>query len=122
MEKIGNIEGIEKELFNGIKENLSKIVDILPKNEIPDLNSAVKILREIRKISYENINQFQHEALILRAVKWLNENNDDNLEWFWNPHQTGGADEPDLEGRNSKGEIIVSAEITTSENPVNRRR
>jgi hypothetical protein len=38
--------------------------------------------------------------------------------WEWNPHQTGGNDEPDLVGKNNKGIILYSIEATTSEKPI----
>ena len=85
---------------------------------IDSLSEGVEFLRTIRKSIYEDLNQIQHEALILRAVRWLQRK--DHVPglalWEWNPRQTGNADEPDLRAIVNR-EALVSAEATASEQP-----
>ena len=64
------------------------------------------------------MNQLQHEALILEVAKLLRDDfHPSVVRWLWNPRQTGCKDEPDLRGLDDEGQIVVSAEVTTSDNP-----
>ena len=49
-------------------------------------------------MSYEDLNQIQHEEMILRAVLALQSDEfaKENIQGYWNPRQTGRKDEPDL--------------------------
>jgi len=90
-------------------------------NEVDNLSSASSCLRDMRIAHYEDINQLQHAIMILDAWEFLKKSNKyesfEILQWFWNPHQTGGGEEPDLRGM-LNGVTVISAEITTSESPV----
>lgn len=81
-------------------------------------DAAVAVLKNLRSETYEDLNQIQHEHLVLRAAGWLlaNTASTSETEWFWNPRQTGDAEEPDLLGRHRDG-TVISAEITTSQWP-----
>ena len=81
--------------------------------------AGIGILDRLRRETYEDINQIQHEHLIVCAAEWLLANQRCSAEtlWFWNPRQTGDHSEPDLRGSHS-GKVVISAEITTSERPV----
>lgn len=81
--------------------------------------AGVGILQQLRGETYEDLNQIQHEHLIVRAAEWLIAEGKcpASTEWFWNPRQTGDHEEPDLRGVQSNA-ILVSAEITTSHTPV----
>ena len=70
-------------------------------------------------MAYENLNQMQHEYLILLAARYLAEQAavPADTSWQWNPRQTGGSSEPDLQG-SAGAAVLVSAEITTSRRPV----
>ena len=103
---------------------LQKVKQLIAANRIvvaedpSNLKSGIEILKRLRKAIYEDLNQIQHEGMILRAARFL-ESNDlvgQEVEWYWNPRQTGTADEPDLQG-SVAGRIVVSAEITASESP-----
>lgn len=76
-------------------------------------------MADLRKEVYEDLNQLQHEAMILRVARAISSTDflGDTIEWCWNPRQTGSAEEPDLRGE-IKGKAVVSAEITTSANPM----
>lgn len=79
---------------------------------------AIKVLENIRHDVYEDLNQIQHEYLIIRAAEWLekNESIPHAAMWHWNPRQTGTADQPDL-ACDLNDSRIISAEITTSKKP-----
>ncbi len=109
----------EKKLFTiAIKAQLKRMKDSIP-SEIKNLKEGIDTLQQLRKKEYEYINQNQHAVLILEAAEWLEKHlsHYQNIDWFWNPHQTGGAKEPDLLGK-CNGKSVIAAEITTSENPV----
>lgn len=118
MERIGNFESAELKVL----EDSCHLLDTLRKKCIGEPDSAadaVSVLANIRDLAYENLNQIQHEYLILLAAKYLTEKNvvSADTSWQWNPRQTGGSNEPDLQG--SIGPVVqVSAEITTSRRPV----
>jgi hypothetical protein len=80
---------------------------------------GISILDRLRRESYEDLNQIQHEHLIVRAAEWLETDaqHEVGMEWGWNPRQTGDSSEPDLRG-SVRSTVVVSAEITTSERPV----
>lgn len=84
-------------------------------DSVHDVTDAIALLMRLREETAEDINQIQHEHLILLAVEWLTAHHicTPDAVWHWNPRQTGGVDEPDLRGSDSRG-IIVSAEVTTS--------
>lgn len=120
MLEINSIEEEKMKLLNQINTMFDNWKNINLSNE-SSLNKAVDKLRQLRITDYERINQLQHAALILKGAEWL-ENQDKyknlgRIDWSWHPHQTGGNDEPDLRGK-INGKVIISAEITTSENPV----
>ena len=119
MELIKSIAGKKQELLDNINKMFNNWREINFNSE-SDLDKAVSKLRKVRISDYENINQFQHAALILNCAEWLEKQdkykNLGKIDWSWHPHQTGGSDEPDLKGE-VNGQIIISAEVTTSENP-----
>jgi hypothetical protein len=79
---------------------------------------AVALLARLREEVYEDLNQLQHEHLIIRAAVWLRDNNlvPPDTSWSWNPRQTGDHTEPDLAAE-VRGARVASAEITASANP-----
>jgi len=81
-------------------------------------SDAIPLLMQIREETAEEINQVQHEQLILGVAEGLIGQGivPTNTVWEWNPRQTGTADEPDLRG-SAAGEIVASAEVTTSLEP-----
>ncbi len=118
MEIIGNIIGAEKKVLSdasALIAELSRLSAVTPQSA----EHAVSMLAAIRDAVYENLNQIQHEYLILVAAKHLLNLGfaKETIEWSWNPRQTGGAFEPDLEGK-LNGETVISAEITTSRRPI----
>jgi hypothetical protein len=78
----------------------------------------VRMISKLRTLAYEDINQLQHEYLILRAARWLVQNNHSpaDASWEWHPQQTGDENEPDLQWKEGD-RILISAEVTASANP-----
>lgn len=76
------------------------------------------MLVDLRRATYEDLNQIQHEYAALRAIEWMVARQIVSSEalWEWNPRQTGTAIEPDVRAV-LKGEIVVSGEVTTSPEP-----
>jgi len=87
-------------------------------SEIETLDAGLSAMRRIRLDVYENLNQIQHESLLVRAREQLeaHEPRLSKARWFWNPRQTGDDSEPDLRALIG-GRIVVSGEATTSEAP-----
>ncbi|KGO85488.1 hypothetical protein Q765_15795 [Flavobacterium rivuli WB 3.3-2 = DSM 21788] len=86
--------------------------------EIPkDLTSQVQLLSNIRKDLYEDLNQMQHAALIIKAAESLQKEFPSINKWHWHPKQTSHPDYADLTGY-VDNEIFLNAEVTTSLNPV----
>lgn len=118
MEKIGTFQEAHSKVLTDIQKVLATIHQISLK-PCTSAEVGIRILDRLRKEAYEDLNQIQHEHLIVRAAEWLLANNKCQPEtlWHWNPRQTGDHSEPDLRGLCNE-KIILSAEITTSENPV----
>ena len=118
MENIGDLVSAEQKVL----ADSSLLLQTLRENCVTEPCSAadaVRVLANIRDLAYENLNQIQHEYLILLAAKYLAEKSITPAEtyWQWNPRQTGGSSEPDLQG-SVGATVLVSAEITTSRRPV----
>jgi hypothetical protein len=118
VEEIGDIACAETTLLNELKEVFSHI-RVAGKAEPTNLELGLEILKTLRRLVYEDMNQLQHEALIIKVAKLLEVDFYPSvaISWLWNPRQSGAKDEPDLRGMDHRGQIIVSAEVTTSENP-----
>jgi hypothetical protein len=86
----------------------------------PDSTAAgIDLLRRLRQQVYENLNQIQHEYLILQAAACIRREHLVEVEghqWFWNPRQTGKGTEPDLSVFLGT-EQVISTEVTASEDP-----
>jgi len=117
MQKIENSTSAEAKLLADIQSVLS-IIKRLSDQQIENVQVGVAQLRMIRSSVYEDINQIQHEYLIVRALGWLlQEGCASEVTWEWNPRQTGTSNEPDLRGSLS-GTVLISAEASASERPV----
>ena len=117
MEKIINISQAKEKVLSDMNKFISTIRRSVGE-DVSSLSDGLVRLRNVRSSVYENLNQIQHEYLILQGLLWLSENgfNQPEINWYWNPRQTGDAEEPDLRATvNDK--IVLSAEATTSESP-----
>lgn len=83
------------------------------------IEDGMRRLATLRAQSYEHMNQMQHEYLLLQAIDLLGKQlpqGAGTIAWHWNPRQTGGALEPDLQA--TIGDTVVfSVEATTSPLP-----
>lgn len=118
MDVVGSIEEAREKVFSDVKCLLEDLRS-LTQSEPASVDEGIARIAEIRECAYEDLNQIQHEFLILQAANWLLENErvSEQATWSWNPRQTGGSDEPDLRAE-LDGNIKVSCEITTSRRPV----
>ena len=117
MQRITSVRLIEERLLAELRAYVERVRELVER-DVSSIEQGIAILRKLRKESYEDLNQIQHEGLILRAIKWLESNLAKGTvsDWYWNPRQTGDITEPDLRGTRD-GVITVSAEVTTSEEP-----
>jgi hypothetical protein len=116
LEKVGPLDAAKSKVEADVGKLLGSIREITSQPAAL-LGQKVGILTSLRETVYEDLNQIQHEYLILLGIEWLVANGiaTEATEWFWNPRQNGGSDEPDLYGVTSGAEI--SAEVTTSKVP-----
>jgi hypothetical protein len=118
MEQLGTFAEAHQKVLADVQHFLGTVRQI---SSLPcaTAEAGIGMLDRLRKETYEDLNQIQHEHLIVRAAEWLLANQRCSPEtlWFWNPRQTGDHSEPDLRGSHY-GTVVISAEITTSEKPV----
>ncbi len=90
----------------------AKAIAALP---VASFREGLRRVEELRQAVYEDLNQLQHEALVLDAALFLKRERyrASTVSWSWNPQQTGGGDEPDLRGTEGN-QVLVSAEATGS--------
>ena len=114
MKEIGDTASAESKLLAQLNEVFSHF-RVAGQTQTHNLEKGIEILQSVRTLVYENMNQLQHEALLLKTAKYLQEKVYPNVQikWLWNPRQTGTKNEPDLQGWDNK-KVIVSAEVTTS--------
>ncbi|MFP3705190.1 hypothetical protein [Paraburkholderia tropica] len=118
MDRLASLQEAHQKVLADAKQSLDTVRHLasLPCDSTV---ASVDVLRRLRSEVYEDLNQIQHEHLIIRAAEWLFSDGgvSDEVAWFWNPRQTGDASEPDLRGILA-GKVTVSAEVTASERPV----
>ena len=117
MERITDIGHIMAKVLADMNNFISTIRKFVGE-EVSSLSDGLTVLRNVRSSVYEDLNQIQHEYLILQGFLWLSKNgfNQPEIIWYWNPRQTGNTEEPDLRAT-LNGKIVLSAEATTSEIP-----
>ena len=117
MIRIDNVADLEKNVFKGVRQLRDRLVELMD-DDIETVEDGLRFVRSVRDAIYEDLNQLLHEQLLLAAIRWLSAAGfGGKTVWSWNPRQTGGSSELDLEGVR-QDRIIVSAEATTSTRPV----
>lgn len=118
MEPLANVGVAEDRVLSDVRQMITALRESVAVDP-PSLDDGIEMLQAIRESAYEDLNQLQHEHLILRAIRWLEEQGlvPPQASLFWNPRQTGGIDEPDLLVQGPGG-AVISAEVTASLNPV----
>ena len=117
MQILGTTQEAKEKVLRDAKLCMERIRNIAG-TSFDTARDGVLALQRIRSEAYEDLNQIQHEHLIVCAAEWLISQNvcAPDTQWRWNPRQTGDHSEPDLVGF-SNGNVLVSAEITTSAKP-----
>lgn len=117
MDPIVDLQVAKKQVLQEANEFLDSVREIVT-GEPGSVQNPLSIMQRLRTRAYENLNQIQHKAMIIRAALFLEMNDlrNKDVDWYWHPKQTGGLEEPDLRGEVA-GEVIISAEVTTSEKP-----
>ena len=118
MQHLSSIEAANEKVLEDMQVFFSAVSEHIPAN-LSSTEVGLRSLRNLRSELYENLNQIQHELLIVNAMQWLQQNGyaDSVVNWYWNPRQTGDANEPDIRGVSDNGKILISGEATTSEKP-----
>ena len=118
MQLIGDFAQAHEKVLRDTRNCLDSIKQVSAES-FETVEAGIALLDRLRRESYEDLNQIQHEHMVLRSAHWLEANVAEiaGVEWSWNPRQTGDSSEPDLRGT-LRGAVVISAEITTSERPV----
>lgn len=118
MERLGTLEAANAKVLADAQRCIDRIRRLCVAS-VTTADDGVRVLRLLREEAYEDLNQIQHEHLIVHAAQWLIQQKHcpTSVEWSWNPRQTGDDSEPDLRGTHD-GSVVISAEITTSRDPV----
>jgi hypothetical protein len=118
MKPLPDLASAESDLLARLRTCVGAIQQIVTA-DVTDIPAGVALLRLVRSEAYEDINQLQHEALLLEAAVRLRTLHPElsAMTWFWNPANTGTGEEPDLRVMRGK-EIIVSVEATASERSI----
>ena len=118
MDRLGTFADARKKVLADVQRFLST-VQSLSAARVDVVEAGIGVLKQLREETYEDLNQIQHEFMIVCAAEWLVTKGRSPSEtvWSWNPRQTGDANEPDLRGVHG-GIVVASAEITTSVQPM----
>lgn len=108
----------EKQILEQELSNLFSILRRATKTTLSTgIDAQIKTLQKLRAEIYEDLNQLQHKALIIKAAELFQTEYPGIDRWCWHPKQTSHPDEPDLSGFEHES-IIISAEVTSSAKPV----
>ena len=118
MNQLGTFMDARRKVLADIQNFLATVRGISA-TPVETAEAGIAMLIKLRQETYEDLNQIQHEHMIVSAAEWLVTKSRCPVDtvWAWNPRQTGNDSEPDLRGEHM-GVVIVSAEITTSESPI----
>jgi len=107
----------EDKILTDIRRYIAEVQSIT-RSPVEKVEDGIRTLVALRKTSYEDLNQIQHEYAALCAVHWLiaQRGAPKGATWQWNPRQTGDAAEPDIRAV-LEGKTIISGEVTTSPEP-----
>lgn len=108
----------EKLILEQELHNLFSILRRATETHLPTgIDARINTLRKLRAEVYEDLNQLQHKALIIKAAELFQTEHPEINCWYWHPKQTSHPDEPDLSGFENE-KIMISVEVTSSERPV----
>ena len=89
MERLGTFADARIKVLADVKRLLSTVQRVAA-TPIAEVEAGIAVLRQLRAETYEDLNQIQHEFMIVRAAEWLVTQNRVPPEtlWSWNPRQT----------------------------------
>lgn len=115
MEQLGSFADARTKVLADVEALLARIRGVV-QSPAQTVDKGVEVLRRLQGKMYEDLNQIQHEFMILRAAEWLLDQNVCTADTVWSWSRNGGANEPDLRAERN-GLVLLSAEITTSREP-----
>jgi len=117
MEPLQDIDAERSRVLQEIRRLTSDVADIVAQ-EVEALDDGIRTLASLREEAYELTNQLQHTAMIFQATSELATGDfaGEEARWQWNARQTDSIEEPDPQ-REVNGDIVISAEVTTSQKP-----
>ncbi len=101
--------------LRGLIRSLRRLTACVPE----PLDEELLALRRILQAVYKELNQVQHECLVLESFEWLADHGEAPLgaTWSWNARQTGDRFDSDLAARLGRQQVLA-AKVTTPERPV----
>lgn len=112
-----NLSTAKDKILADIRHYVAEVQSIT-RSPVETVEDGIRTLKALRKASYEDLNQIQHEYAALCSIQWLiaQHGAPEGVVWEWNPRQTGDAAEPDIRAV-VEGKTIISGEVTTSPEP-----
>lgn len=108
----------EKQILEQELNSIFSVLRRVTETALPTgIDAQLKIFQKLRADIYEDLNQLQHKALIIKAAELFQTEHPGIEEWRWHPKQTSHPDEPDLRGIENE-RIVISAEVTSSAKPI----
>lgn len=109
------IETAKKEFEENLKAKLESLANLIVV-KCTNLEDQIKLINQIRKEIYEDLNQFQHAYLLIKSAEYFKTKFPEIDKWEWHPFQTSGDLEPDLRGY-CMDKVLINVEATTAQNP-----
>jgi hypothetical protein len=99
-------------------QRLQRAIQRLVAAPIDSVDAGMDLFASLRRQAQEDLNQVQHEQMIVNAADWLLRQGvaPASTVWQWNPRGSADRTGPDLLGRD--GDVTLCAEVAASEDPV----
>src|SRR5262245_17865127 len=97
MNNLGTFAEARRKVLADVQRFLTTVREISAMS-IRTPEAGIATLALLRRETYEDLNQIQHEYMIVCAADWLVQKArcPADTNWLWNPRQTGNDTEPDL--------------------------
>jgi hypothetical protein len=117
MQELGPFEEARSQVLANAQRLLRGIQRIVAE-PIGSVDAGLAVLAGLRRQAQDDLNQIQHEQMIVCAAEWLHQHAvvGNAARWHWNPRHGGDRAGPDLLARD--GDTVVVAEVAASEDPV----
>lgn len=99
-------------------QRLQRAIQRAVAEPIHSADAGMALFASLRRQAQDDLNQIQHEQMIVNAAEWLLRQGvvSAATQWQWTPRHGIDRSGPDLLGRD--GEATVCAEVAASEDPV----